>query len=153
MTTRASKCPDCDANFSRPFKLKRHLKQHLHGDVEHITNNAEPTKANKQSKFECATCFKVFSRIFHLKRHEAMHKKTEFMYSTQGRPFECDTCKKRFKSKGTLGQHMLTHKADTERKQVFCTFCSKGFIRRNHLANHVSAVHEKETIEPEQTTE
>jgi hypothetical protein len=54
----------------------------------------------------------------------------------------CDQCSRAFSRAEHLERHHSTHLPSTASKSFFCTFCNKGFTRKDVLTRHVRAVHE-----------
>lgn len=115
-------CSKCDAHYSRPDKLRRH-----------VANTHEC-----QKPFACDVCYKSFSRLDYLKAHKNIHT---------GKKFECDVCHQFFSSQFNLKTHKKLHTG--EKLPFSCEFCEKTFSRKDFLYCHVARDHKNKRFKCE----
>ncbi|XP_072384839.1 uncharacterized protein [Diabrotica undecimpunctata] len=111
------KCPfeNCDVAYRKKWLLEEHVRKH-----------------NKQRSFICTApdCSKTFTNDSHLKRHKVMvHDKA----CEQICDFE--NCGKVFNNKYSLKKHKT--KVHIKNYSFICSECSKGFLKRCHLTQHM----------------
>ncbi|CAM5075997.1 unnamed protein product [Eretmochelys imbricata] len=108
--------PDCEAAFSKAWRLNAHLCRHT---------GERPFVCNYNG------CGKGFTRDFHLTRH--------FLTHSGEKPFECtaDGCNQKFTTKSNLKKH-VERKHENQQKQYVCDFegCSKSFRKHQQLKVH-----------------
>ncbi|XGW19352.1 hypothetical protein V3C99_003296 [Haemonchus contortus] len=94
------KCRTCNAAFSRPSDLVRHIYVHT-GEKPHV----------------CDTCQRAFRTSSALYAHARTHTKTEA-------EFPCVVCGSKFFSKGSLVVHLRIHNGE---KPMKCRQCDESF--------------------------
>ena len=103
------KCHDCDIEFSRSDRLKRHFQTHL-----------------SEKNFKCEHCDAAFARDCDLKKHIRIH--------TGERSFKCNYCGRAFLQSGHLKTHIQIH---TGEKKYSCEYCDYAASRISDLKRHV----------------
>lgn len=159
-------CVHCDKSFAKPQSLAGHIKS-AHGsekkkklwsmcetcglkltanhqccDPEAKTKcqlcnkdiSAKSVKAHRQyhkrketEAHLCHYCNKSFTTETSLKRHVLIHNNSK--------PFQCSVCEKTFRQKGSLVSHSRVHSG----LRVSCVVCSKKFITKSLLNQHIKA--------------
>ncbi|XP_028130169.2 zinc finger protein 93 [Diabrotica virgifera virgifera] len=106
---------NCDVAYRKKWLLEEHIRKH-----------------NKERPFVCTSpdCNKTFTKDSHLKRHKVMvHEKS----CEQICDFE--DCGKIFNNKYSLKKHKT--KVHNKNYSFICSECSKGFLKRCHLTQHM----------------
>ena len=130
-------CDECKKSFKNKFLLKTHSSEHT---------GIKPFKCD-----ECDSSFALRSRLVrHKKRHRGYPcdkdnckmiaqtwSQLRKHISVNHKPiYSCMLCSKVLLSKASLNKHIKAHKFN-------CSYenCSKSFIRKSHLDNHVLIEH------------
>ncbi|KAK3592431.1 hypothetical protein CHS0354_017229 [Potamilus streckersoni] len=121
------KCRTCKKVFNDPNHLQRHT------DSKHATEKLH----------KCEQCAKMFSSALLLRNHVAMHEK----------PYQCGLCGKHFQKVSLIKMHVqrahmqpnmqfpsMSHgvHAQTDETAHKCEVCSKVFLHRTSLKNHLT---------------
>jgi uncharacterized Zn-finger protein len=146
------KCEQCNKSFSRATHLKRHKLTHegriqcsicnkRFTRIDHLNLHiASHHSESKPHQCEVGDCNKGFVRQEHLKKHiEAKHTHGE--QATKDKEI-CDICKKSFSSKKYLRTHMKSHSAES--KGLACKYCSREFLEKTDLNEHLTKDHQNE---------
>ncbi|AWP20655.1 putative transcription factor IIIA isoform 2 [Scophthalmus maximus] len=105
---------DCDATFSKSWKLEAHLCKHT---------GLKP--------FSCENCDKSFCTRYQLARHELNH--------SGEKPHKClaDGCSEAFVTNASMKNHMArVHQQQEKRYKCDYQGCAKDFNKRNQLKSH-----------------
>ncbi|KAG8187886.1 hypothetical protein JTE90_002430 [Oedothorax gibbosus] len=138
----------CTASFSRPDRLRNHLRTHT-GERPFICRYPECAKSfgssqhlrrheiTHESSFNCTIegCSEVFKRKDALKKHlDNIH------YKKQPKLYKCTECDKQFNKHSWLQSHMYKH---TGTFPYICQTegCGKGFLLPSKLKRHMK-IHE-----------
>ncbi len=113
-------CSLCEAQFSRNFHLRRHIRT-----VHHINGQ----------QFNCDICSKSFAREDTLKSHRMIH------FPEKRKRHQCTSCNVTFVSKGKLTRHQESKHISL---QFCCHVCEKEFSRKDALKRHLK-IHAKST--------
>ncbi|XP_032668317.1 zinc finger protein 28-like [Odontomachus brunneus] len=113
--------PDCDAIFSEPSRLERHIRQHT-GERPYICN--------------ASGCTKSYVSSCHLKRHLKTHDLIEIVY-------KCLQCSQMIVNACNLKRH---YKEQHGKGKIICEECGTVFNKKFDLAKHCNIVHFKSTI-------
>lgn len=82
------------------------------------------TRHSGEQQFKCKKCGKKFFDDASLQSHLQNHVTKDF---------KCSQCSRLFAHKYDLSRHMKTH---LTRLPHECEFCTKGFVRRDHMKQH-----------------
>lgn len=109
---RPFKCHVCNAAFTKPAHVKRHMLIH-----------------SGQKQYSCNSCTKSFYSEYSLDQHMKFHKGIK--------NYPCDICDKRFVSSTILKRHLILHNPE---KKFLCPYCNKRFktamLCRKHITIH-----------------
>ncbi|XP_045184300.2 zinc finger protein 271-like [Mercenaria mercenaria] len=129
-------CCLCNKDFKYRGDLGKHMKR-VHNEPVEVDKNFQildqddritqkPSKHGSAAEYDQIKVGTTFSA----------DKKTEIEH-------RCDICRKTCSSYGNLKRHMYIH---TDDKPFSCAICLKGFIRRDHLKDHVNSVHKDQKL-------
>ncbi|KAH8304375.1 hypothetical protein KR059_007589, partial [Drosophila kikkawai] len=115
------KCEACEQAFSTDHALQAHqFRDHKMGDG---------------GWFRCTVCELNFDRRCHLHQHiQRVH---------MSKAFACDLCERSFAFNNQLAAHKRTHDEKHVAKPFVCEFCGKSFKQKIQMTTHVTAVHTK----------
>ncbi|KAH8390013.1 hypothetical protein KR200_005549, partial [Drosophila serrata] len=115
------KCEACEQAFSTDHALQAHqFRDHKMGDG---------------GWFRCTVCELNFDRRCHLHQHiQRVH---------MSKAFACDLCDRSFAFNNQLAAHKRTHDEKHVAKPFVCEFCGKSFKQKIQMTTHVTAVHTK----------
>ncbi|XP_055299857.1 zinc finger protein OZF-like [Sitodiplosis mosellana] len=82
-----------------------------------------------EKPFECSICFKSFTSNADLRRHSMVH--------IDELPNACSKCGRRF----VTPKDKQTHESGCQRESIECGICSKQFVRRMKLNQHLFTAH------------
>ena len=138
-------CENCDKTFATKGSMvghnrAMHLKENIYqcDQCEHICSTKRGLLGHKSSAhtgdvYKCEICNSI------LVTEDGFRKHTE---SKQCLKHSCNQCGKGFSSKSNLGQHMNTHRSETEKVYNFnCEKCGKCFTSKQGLTDH-DRIHE-----------
>ena len=115
-TKKALHCTMCEASFSVPQTLKKHIAAVHEG----------------KKPFTCNLCSTSFSEKGNLLRHVySVHEKIK--------PHECSICHKNYESKQYLKKHVES--VHEGKKPHSCSLCGYAFAHKCHLYKHVRLTH------------
>lgn len=114
---KAHACPHCTATFKWAATLKSHVEE-IHAGIKAVA---------------CGVCQKKFYRQSQLNRHIKIHGVEEDKLA-------CDLCPRKFWYATNLKRHVkIVHEPRVQR--CHCSYCGKGFSRKESLTGHVEKVH------------
>lgn len=120
--------------------LPRHEAQSTSGLDTLAWASASLSKAESPiptTKFRCAECHLYYHTSAELERHSkwSSHK-----------AYSCDrvNCARAFASRSAWSRHKRDHLTDTPHQ---CSYCSKAFKRKDHLAEHVGKLHDSNVLD------
>jgi KRAB domain-containing zinc finger protein len=151
-------CELCEVGFTRKPDLFRHYRSKIHISALSVQNMSsdtsitptpsqpkpvspvklrmlapKPKSKATEKRFKCKHCDEHFSDITSKIQHELNH------YLEQPSPtaqlFACSLCEKVFSSKGSLGNHLKTHRDVGGKFQ--CTVCEKSLSTSASLRIHM----------------
>ncbi|XP_037034723.1 protein snail homolog Sna-like isoform X2 [Bradysia coprophila] len=108
-----------------------------------VSEESRIKTVSKKVQMQCRLCPQRFTLRKYLEKHMRQQH-----FHTQKRPnateeYECDICSKRFISKTKIRQHLITH-INEGRRKFLCVACGNQFCSKFGLAQHISAIHDKE---------
>ena len=133
-------CHTCGKAFSRLDKLKAHEKSHIKASkpVEWVSMGNEAANATTESSDSETSAAEMKSEVQKKKKLWAPSRTKEGDWSTN-LTLTCHACDQKVLGFGASVNHMKDSHSNhiVESKAYMCIFCSKGFLRRDHLKNHV----------------
>lgn len=144
-------CKDCPMDFKREEDMLAHSVIHkgkimcpihnimfkLESEVFQHVNQADPK--DKSAKLVCCMCGDTFKHMCIYMKHLRRHLNIS--------PYDCPLCGKGFRVFDTLQSHLArVHGQGNEDKSTrwfHCDQCSKSFLTRGHLREHILGMHDK----------
>ncbi|XP_012265100.2 zinc finger protein 43 isoform X2 [Athalia rosae] len=130
----------CNAVFSRPSRLVRHVRQHTgerpykcshdgcdkaYTNTSHLKRHSQTHNLTKQS-FKCTKCSLTISNLHNLKRHyERVHAENQSL--------SCESCGVKFTKEQKYKEHKAMHDGIALYK---CKKCAKQFTLAGTLRKH-----------------
>ena len=109
-------------------------------DMTDMTDEESHSQKDIQSQcnkliYRCKLCNKGFLQQFFLKTHmKKIHSKAPSI------KIQCTECSKSYTNKFNLKQHFRVH---TGEKPFHCSYCKKGFVRKDYMETHLKKAHLK----------
>ncbi|XP_059099332.1 zinc finger protein 425-like [Tigriopus californicus] len=144
-------CEECPMDFKREEDMLAHSVIHkgkimcpihnimfkLEAEVFQHVNQADPK--DKFAKLVCCMCGDSFKHMCIYMKHLRRHLNIS--------PYDCPLCGKGFRVYDTLQSHLArVHGQGNEDKSTrwfHCDQCSKSFLTRGHLREHILGMHDK----------
>lgn len=144
-------CPHtgCKSAFNVFYRLLRHMRNvhSIEEDeievfkeksrkklLEKSTMKIKPEAVSEKIRVQCEICLKVLSNVKYLKEHMILQH-------LNNAPYVCDKkgCNKKFTDWSLMEKHQKKHEGKFEFK---CTYCSKDFVQRKTLNQHLKKSHQ-----------
>ena len=117
-------CNECDASFTCPVDLKRHI------DSVHL--GKKPFKCNIVDTASLTVCDYACARKWDLKRHRMGFHENAFI---------CFDCFYSFSDNSNLERHVCKFSVNKKERNE-CNFCEKSYAYKTNLTKHMKKEHQ-----------
>ena len=160
-------CEKCQQSFDTKVKLQKHIGYHRkHEETFHCSRCSQFffnwdtwEKHNRlHQRFDarmrqgaesitsvhaCPRCERTFDCQFMLARHEYNHTNSD---REKSRVFRCSRCPRTFATDALRREHYEMSHGDGASTENICQVCSRAFLRRSIMYNHMERLHSREEL-------